>query len=131
MFWNQNWLNSSVLNPAGTFERGFCLVSFKFCTNMQQMFSFISCVISPTLHILVDCFWQWWKTGISWPFVFWVVHKLSCSFQEYFLLLSYSPFLIWKAALETPGTIAIFSELQFKFCAVYVRQELAHTKERW
>lgn len=117
MFWNQNWLNSSVLNPAGTSERGFCLVSFNFYTNMQQKLSFISCVISPTLHILVYCFWQWWKTGISWPFVFWVLHKLCCAFREYFLLLSCSRFLIWKAALEIPGSVATFLELQVEFCA--------------
>lgn len=117
IFWNHSWLKSSVLNPSGTSERGFCLVSFNFYTNMQQMFSFISCVISPTLHILVYCFWQWWKAAISQPLVFWVLHKLSCSFWEYFLLLLCSCFLIWKAALEIPRTIAIFLELLFWFCA--------------
>lgn len=131
MFWNQNWLNSSVLNPTGTFERGFCLVSFNFYTNTQQMFSFISCVISPTLHILVYCFWQWWKTGISWPFVFWVLHKLSCSFREYFLFLSCSRFLIWKAALEIPGAVQSFWNYSLNFVLVYMRQELVHAKERW
>lgn len=115
MFLNWNWLNSSVLSPAGTFERAFCLASFNFCTNAQQMFSFISCVISPTLHILAYCFWQWWKAGISWPFVFRVLHKFSCSFQEYFLLLSCSCFVILKVALEIPSAIAVLLELQFKF----------------
>lgn len=129
MFWNHSWLNSSVLNPSGAFERGFCLVSFNSYTNMKQMFSFISCVISPTLHILVCCFWQWWKAAISQPFVFWVLHKLSCSVWEYFLLLICSCFLIWKAALEVPDIIAVL-ELSFRFCACVHETEACPYKRK-
>lgn len=47
--------STTLLNPAGTSERDFYRVSFNFYTNIQQVCSFVSCVISPTLHILVYC----------------------------------------------------------------------------